>query len=56
MYPVQHTIAHLLNLSLSNGEFIDAFQVNLAKVVPVFKRGSTYDVNNYRPISLLPVL
>ena len=47
-------IAHIFNLSLSNGEFIDAFKV--AKVVPVFKKGSTYDVNNYRPISLLPVL
>ena len=47
-------IAHIFNLSLSNGEFIDAFEV--AKVVPVFKKGSTYDVNNYRPISSLPVL
>ena len=47
-------IAHIFNLSLSNGEFIDAFKV--AKVVPVFKKGSIYDVNNYRPISLLPVL
>ena len=32
-------IAHIFNLSLSNGEFIDAFKV--AKVVPVFKKGST---------------
>ena len=47
-------IAHIFNLSLSNGEFINAFK--LVKVVPVFKKGSTYDVNNYRPISLLPVL
>ena len=47
-------IAHIFNLSLSNCEFIDAFKV--AKVVPVFKKGSTYDVNNYQPISLLPVL
>ena len=47
-------IAHIFNLSLSNGEFIDAFKV--AKVVPVFKKSSTYDVYNYRPISLLPVL
>ena len=46
-------VAHIFNLSLSNGEFIDAFKV--AKVVPVFKKDSTYDVSNYRPISLLPV-
>ena len=46
-------IAHIFNLSLCNGEFIDAFKV--AKVVPVSKKGSTYDVNNYRPVSLLPV-
>ena len=44
-------IAHIFNISLSNGEFIAAFKV--AKVVPAFKKGSTYDVNNYRPISLL---
>ena len=47
-------IAHIFNLSPSNGEFIDAFKV--AEVVPVFKKDSTYDVNNYRPISLLLVL
>ena len=47
-------IAHIFNLSLSNGKFIDAFKV--AKVVPVSKKGSIYEVNNYRPISLLPVL
>ena len=47
-------IAHIFNLSLSNGEFIDAFKV--VKVVPVFKKGSTYDVDNYWPISSLPVL
>ena len=47
-------LAHIFNLSLSSGKFIDAFKV--AKVIPVFKKGSTYDVNNYRPISLLSVL
>ena len=47
-------LAHTFNLSLSSGKFIDAFKV--AKVIPVFKKGSTYGVNNYRPISLLSVL
>ena len=47
-------LAHIFNFSLSSGKFIDAFKV--AKVIPVFKKGSTYDVNNYRPISLSSVL
>ena len=47
-------LAHIFNLSLSEGVFLKAFKE--AKVIPVFKKGSTYDVNNYRPISLLPVM
>ena len=47
-------LAHIFNLSLSSGKFVDAFKV--AKVIPVFKKGSTYDVNNHRPMSLLSVL
>ena len=47
-------LAHIFNLSLSEGVFLKAFKQ--AKVIPVFKKGSTYDVNNYRPISLLPVM
>ena len=27
----------------------------MAKVIPVFKGGNNLDVNNYRPISVLPV-
>ena len=29
--------------------------IKLAKVVPTFKSGSSQDINNYRPISLLSV-
>ena len=47
-------LAHIFNLSLSEGVFLKAFKQ--VKVIPVFKKGSTYDVNNYRPISLLPVM
>ena len=30
--------------------------LKLAKVIPIFKAGSKLEVNNYRPISLLPTL
>ena len=47
-------LAHIFNLSLSEGVFLKVFKQ--AKVILVFKKGSTYDVNNYRLISLLPVM
>ena len=50
---ILQALAHIFNLSLSCGEYISAFKV--AKVVPVFKKGSPTEVNNYRPISLFPV-
>ena len=34
------------------GQFIDSFKV--AKVVPIFKKGDSKSIINYRPISLLP--
>ena len=51
---ILQALAHIFNLSLSCGEYISAFKI--AKVVPVFKRGYPTEVNNYRPISLLPVM
>lgn len=52
-----HTIAKplniLYNLSLSTGTVPDNFKI--ARVIPVFKSGSHLLVNNYRPISLLPI-
>ena len=47
-------LSHIFNLSLSLGIFPCRFKT--AKVIPVFKKGSPNDVNNYRPISLLPVM
>ena len=46
-------IVQIVNKSFSTGIFPNA--VKLAKVIPIFKAGSIYDVNNYRPISLLSV-
>ena len=44
-------IAEIANLSFSSGQFPAALKVS--KVVPVFKKGSSLETSNYRPISLL---
>lgn len=45
-------LTHTINLSLTTGYFPD--QLKQAKVVPVFKSGDKMNINNYRPISILP--
>ena len=47
-------LRHIFNLSLSQGQFITDFKK--AKVIPVHKKEQKTNVNNYWPISLLPVL
>ena len=47
-------LCHIFNLSLGQGKFINEFKK--AKIIPVHKKGSKTDINNYRPISLLPVM
>ena len=44
----------VINQVLSNGIFPD--KLKIAKVVPIFKKGDCASTNNYRPISLLPVI
>ena len=44
----------LINQTFSQGEFPDCLKI--AKVIPLFISGSKSDVDNYRSISLLPVL
>jgi hypothetical protein len=50
---ISKPLADIYNLSLSNGTVPDHFK--LASVIPEFKKGYQLDVNNYRPISLLPI-
>ena len=47
-------ISHLCNLSIKLNSFPRSCKI--AKVEPLFKKGSKTDPQNYRPISLLPIL
>ena len=46
-------LAYIINLSFLNGEYPDLLKI--VKVIPIHKGGSTQDINNYRPISLLSI-
>ena len=51
---ISPVLANLINKSFITGIFPDSLKI--AKVIPIFKEGDTSDVNNYRPISILPIL
>ena len=44
----------IINQCILTGIFPDLLKI--AKVKPIFKRGDTAQLNNYRPISLLPTI
>nr|CAH7713658.1 unnamed protein product [Callosobruchus chinensis] len=46
-------LTYLFNTCVSSGTFPESLQC--AKVVPLFKKGNKSDVNNYRPISIIPI-
>lgn len=47
-------LVKIFNCSLFSGVFPNGFKT--AKVVPIFKKGNTQEVNNYRPISLISTM
>jgi len=51
---LKEPISILANISISEGIFPEAFK--LAEVVPIHKNKAKDDINNYRPISLLPTI
>ena len=44
----------IFNQAISTGEYPD--KLKIAKVLPIFKKGATNTLSNYRPISVLSVL
>ena len=47
-------LTHIINQSLCTGIFPD--RLKIAKVIPLFKKGDQHILDNYQPISLLPVI
>ena len=51
---VAPSITSLFNISIQTGTYPSTWK--LAKVTPLFKKGSRQDPSNYRPISVLPTI
>ena len=51
---ISKILLHIFNTSFKEGTFPS--RMKTAKVIPIYKKGKHTDVNNYRPISLLPSL
>ena len=47
-------LAMIINQIFNTGIFPD--ELKIAKVIPIFKKGDKSDINNFRPISILPVI
>ena len=47
-------LANIFNAGLENGYFFD--ELKIARVTPLHKGGTTTDLKNYRPISILSSL
>ena len=51
--PLSYALANIFNSSLNQGIFPD--KLKIASVTPIHKSKSKISVNNYRPISILPI-
>jgi hypothetical protein len=50
---IKGPLAHIYNVSLNSGVFPDEWKT--AKVKPLYKKGDRYDMQNYRPVSIISV-
>ena len=53
IHVIKGPLTYLFNISMQSGCFPDLMKI--AKVIPLFKSGNAEFLDNYRPISLLPV-
>jgi hypothetical protein len=53
-YEISHPVTILINKSLSTGIVPESLKI--AKVIPIYKAKDKEQLNNYRPISLLPTI
>ena len=50
---ITDSIVKLCNVNIAERQFPGSWKI--ARVIPLFKKGSDVDVNNHKPISILPV-
>ncbi|XP_065684380.1 uncharacterized protein LOC136096739 [Hydra vulgaris] len=50
---IRKPIFEIFKSSIKTGTVLDKLKV--AKIIPIFKTGETFQINNYRPISILPI-
>ncbi|XP_065639571.1 uncharacterized protein LOC136072316 [Hydra vulgaris] len=50
---IRKPIFEIFKSSIKTGTVPDKLKV--AKIIPIFKTGETFQINNYRPISILPI-
>lgn len=53
-FSIVTSLTKLLNMSLEKGIFPDSWKK--ANVIPLHKKGEKNDVNNFRPVSVLPIV
>lgn len=53
-HEISAVLAYLINLSMQTGRFPDKLKVSIVK--PLYKKGNKALIDNYRPVTLIPIL